>query len=418
MIQKLRRRFIRIATLSVAVVMLLLTLILNTANLLSNDGDLRQLLTLISENQGTLPAHSDTVQHPSGMIPPKKPNQASGPMGPETPFSTRYFVLRYDDSGALTAAELSHIAAVTADDVDEFLSVALAHGAGFGYHSGYRFYVSDTADGGHMAIFLDCWQELRSVKTVALWSALADVVCIALVYILVVLFSRRAIDPVVRSAEQQKQFITDASHELKTPLTVITTSLKVLEMEVGQQKWIDKAQAQAQKMSGLINRLVTLSRLDEEHPPITPADFDLAQATTETAESFRSSAEDAGLSLRLDIPPQLVYLGDEAALRQLVSILMDNALKYATPGGTISLALKKTRSGAVLTCANPCEPMDPAELPRLFDRFYRPDKSRTSATGGFGVGLSIARSIAEVHGGSIQAEFAPDGCIIFTAELK
>ena len=427
MIKRLRNRFIRIATLSVAAVMLLLTVILNVANYSSIDRDQQQTLNLIYENQGTIPGMQtppdSTSTSGAETAPAQKPDKkqdrsGSGPFTAETPFSTRFFVLRYQDDGTLVQSDFGKIASVTEEDTQTYLDIALAHGEGYGYTGTYRFLVAHTGDDKNMVIFLDCYQGMRSIKTVLVWSLVADAACILLVFLLVVLLSRKAIDPVVRSAQQQKQFITDASHELKTPLTVITTSLKVLEMEVGQQKWIDKAQAQAQKMSGLINRLVTLSRLDEEHPPIAPADFDLAQATMETAESFRSSAEDAGLSLRLDIPPQLVYLGDEAALRQLVSILMDNALKYASSGGTISLALKKTRSGAVLTCANPCEPMDPAELPRFFDRFYRPDKSRTSATGGFGVGLSIARSIAEVHGGSIRAEFAPDGCIVFTAELK
>lgn len=168
----------------------------------------------------------------------------------------------------------------------------------------------------------------------------AAAVCVALVYVMIVLCSRRAIAPVIQASERQKQFITDASHELKTPITVIATSLKVLEMEVGQQKWIDKTENQTEKLTELVNELVTLSRMDEESSPLQMADFPVSDA------------------------------------------------------------------------------LDTAALGRLFDRFYRADPARSAETGGFGIGLSIARSIAEGHRGTIRAE-SPDGrTIVFTAELK
>ena len=427
MIRRLRRRFIRIAMLSVAVVMLLLTLIVNGANFASADSDLRRTLNMICENQGTIPV-PDHFTVPDGDTPdppepPAEDDKGGGmgdqgsPFGPEAPFSTRYFVLRYDAEGNLISSDLSHIAAVTGDDVGAYLAAAVKRGAGYGYTGGYKYLVA--ADGeGYMAIFLDAWQTVRSLRTVAFLSLAADGVCIALVYLLVVLFSRRAIDPVVRSAERQKQFITDAGHELKTPLTVITTCLKVLEMEVGQQKWIDKAQAQADKMSGLVSSLVTLSRMDEEEPPIPLTDFDVSAAVDETAESFRDSAAAAGHDLTVDVPVGITYHGDEAAVRQLTSILLDNAVKYALPGGTISVSLRRERRGIVLRSGNPCAPLTREELDKLFDRFYRPDQSRTAATGGFGVGLSIARGIAEAHHGSITADCPEEGRIEFTAVLK
>ena len=269
-----------------------------------------------------------------------------------------------------------------------------------------------------MAIFLDSYQELRSMRTVLVWSLVADAACILLVFLLVVLLSRRAIDPVVRSAEQQKQFITDASHELKTPITVIATSLKVLEMEVGQQKWIDKAENQTEKLTELVNALVTLSRMDEEVSPLQMADFSISDALTEAAESFRDFAVSAGHELDVRVTPGLTYCGDEYAIRQLVSILLDNAVKYAAPDTSISFSLEKGRRGVVIRMENRCDALDTAALGRLFDRFYRADPARSAETGGFGIGLSIARSIAEEHRGTIRAE-SPDGrTIVFTAELK
>lgn len=253
MIKRLRNRFIRIAMLSVTAVMMLLTIILNVANYVSTDSDLKQTLTLIYENAGTIPhsrflppSGSDSADAPtppendggSGDTAPAPPDGADdsqtpqappddkiarreGPFTAETPFSTRFFVLHYTSSGTLTQADLDNIASVTEDDTQEYLSAALAHGAGYGYFNSYRFFVAQTDDGENIAIFLDCYHELRAMRVVLIWSLLADAACILLVFLLVVLLSRRAIDPVVRSAQQQKQFITDASHELKTPITVI-----------------------------------------------------------------------------------------------------------------------------------------------------------------------------------------------------
>ena len=422
MIRRLRNRFIRITTLSVAAVVLLLTVILNVANYISTDSDLRGTLTLISENQGTIPV-SDSADVPepadSDGPPPAPPTGMpggrDGRFTPETPFSTRYFVLRYADDGTLALADLTKIASVTEDDTAAYLAAALENGEGYGRCGSFRFLVVKTGENQNMAIFLDSYQQLRAMRTVLVWSLAADAGCTLLVLLLVVLLSRRAIDPVVRSAQRQKQFITDASHELKTPITVIATSLKVLEMEVGQQKWIDKAQAQTEKLTELVNSLVTLSRMDEEESPLKMAPFPISDAVTETAESFREHALSQGHGLTLAIQPGLTYRGDEYAVRQLVSILLDNAVKYAAPGSPITLALEKSRRGVVLRSGNRCTEPGGIDTEKLFDRFYQADPSRGS--GGFGVGLSIARSIAEGHHGTIRAELE-DEDIRFTAELK
>ena len=435
MIKSLRNRFISIAMLSVTAVMLLLTIILNVANYVSTDSDLKQTLTLIYENAGTIP-HSrfqlpDSANAPTplenddgnGDIAPAPPDGADdsqtpqappddkvarreGPFTAETPFSTRFFVLRYTSDGTLTQENLDNIASVTAEDTQEYLSAALVHGAGYGYCGSYRFFVAQTDDGENIAIFLDCYHELRAMRVVLVWSLLADAACILLVFLLAV----------VRSAQQQKQFITDASHELKTPITVIATNLKVLEMETGKQKWIDKAMAQTEKLTSLVNSLVTLSRMDEEDSPLKMEDFPVSDAVRETAESFTDFAASKGHELHLSITDGLTYRGDEYAVRQLVSILLDNAVKYALPDSPIEFSLEKAKRGVVLRSSNACGDVTPENAQKLFDRFYRADPSRSSGSG-FGIGLSIARSIAEGHHGSIRA-IVDDGKITFTAELK
>lgn len=424
MIKRLRKRFIRIAMLSVTVVMIILSLIVNVANFISVDSDLTKMLDMICENQGTIPMYNapgaDNKTEPKRLDEPpeKKPDNHRSPFNQETPFSTRFFYLRFDEKGALVLADMEHIAAITEDDADEYIEVALKHGSGYGYYSGYKYRVVEHGEGRYMAVFLDCYQELRMVKMVALCSFFAMVVCIVLVYILVVFFSGRAIDPVVQSVQKQKQFITDAGHELKTPITVIATSLKVLEMETGKQKWIDKAKAQTERLKDLVNSLVTLSRMDEEESPLKFEQFSISEAVGETAESFLDFARSMGHELQITIMPDIIYCGDEYSIRQLVSILLENAVKYAIADSPITFSLEKTRRSVLIRTSNKCEGIDRNELDKLFDRFYRTDKSRNTGTGGFGIGLSVAHSIAEGHKGTIKARCPVENTIEFVVELK
>ena len=450
MIKRLRNRFIRIATLSVLVVMIVLSVIVNAANFLSTNSDLNDTLELIYENQGIIPtdigetsaeketskpspskskapdaadtaAEADAASENTLTEKETKPSRRSSrdsQFNQETPYSTRYFVLRIHSDGEVESSNLDNIASVTEDDVGTYASVAFRHGAGTGYYKNYKFFVEKQGSNRYMAIFLECSQELRAVQVVAFWSAVAVVVCIALVYLLVTLISRKAIDPTIQAAAKQKQFITDATHELKTPLTVINTSLSVLEMEVGQQKWIEKAKGQTSKMGALINELITLSKLDEEEPQIRKEDFCISDTVSEIADSFREAAESGGFSFQTSISPDIHFNGEVASVRRLISILLDNALKYALPESAITLTLEKKHRAILIRQTNACAPVEAAALNRLFDRFYRLDSSRSTETGGFGIGLSIAKSIVETHGGTIQADCPSKNLICFTVTLQ
>lgn len=229
------------------------------------------------------------------------------------------------------------------------------------------------------------------------------------VLVLLLVLSRRIVRPVAESYEKQKQFITDAGHELKTPMTIISADADLAEMECGKNQWLADIRRQAQRLTGLTNDLIYLSRMEEEQPKLQLIDFPLSDVAEEMAHSFQALARRQGKDFTLQIQPMISFTGDEKAIRQLLSILLDNALKYSPAGGRLEVSLEKQGRTVLLAVSNTsAQPVECDKLPHLFDRFYRTDQSRSSQTGGYGLGLSIARSIVLAHRGKIRAE-SPDG---------
>ena len=225
--------------------------------------------------------------------------------------------------------------------------------------------------------------------------------CAALVLILIFLLSKKAVKPIAESYEKQKQFITDANHELKTPLTLILANLDIAEAELGKNEWLDDIRSEGHRMTELVNQLVALSRMDEEGQPLNISEVALGELVADTVSEFEPLAKERGKRLTANIDKETAYFGDEALLHRLVGILMDNAIKYCDQGGEISVTLRRGRR-IVLTVENTYAPVGELELNRLFDRFYRADKAR-KFTGGYGVGLSMAKAIVEKHKGEITA---------------
>ena len=396
--------------------MILLCAGVNIANFVSENTKMNHTIEDIIMNHGRMPEIKEMEPRFPGE---DKENALRGVkrFEKENEFQTRFFVINYDAQGNITNYNLDKIAAVEDDDIEDYAEDAYEHGEGFGYDDGYKFKVERQPDGSYTAVFLDCHKEMNSAATLLVVSVIVTVFCIALICVIIIILSGRAMEPVIQNDIKQKQFITDASHELKTPITVINTSLSVLEMEVGKQKWIDKATAQTEKLSNLVNSLVTLAKSDEEHE-IIASDFDISDAVSETANSFSDFALQKNHKIVTDIEPGIRFSGDEYAVRQLVSILMDNALKYASDGSDIGISMKKHKKGVLIRSQNKCDNINEEDLPKLFDRFYRADKSRSSESGGFGIGLSVARGICENHKGHIEAAGRGNEEIEFTAYLS
>ncbi|WP_295580201.1 cell wall metabolism sensor histidine kinase WalK [uncultured Oscillibacter sp.] len=235
------------------------------------------------------------------------------------------------------------------------------------------------------------------------------------------LLSRWATRPVETAWLQQRQFLSDASHELKTPLTVILSNAELLEaapLDARPARWADNIHSEAQQMKVLVEEMLTLARADNLSRPAAMEPVALSDLAADCALAFEPVAFEAGKPLDYDIAGEVTVVGDRDKLRQVLSILLDNAIKYGADGGTIRLTLQKTDRQARLTVSNPGEPIPPEQLPRLFERFYRADASRGEKSG-FGLGLSIAASIAQEHKASLRAESDADATrFILTMPLK
>jgi signal transduction histidine kinase len=238
------------------------------------------------------------------------------------------------------------------------------------------------------------------------------------VFLLLVLFSGRIVRPIAESYEKQKRFITDAGHELKTPITIIQADADVLESEMTEEsEWIEDIRRQTRRLSELTADMIFLSRMEEENAAIQMQGFSLSELVEETARSFQALVRSRDKSFRASVAPELRMTGDEKAVARLVSILMDNAMKYSSEGGRVELTLDKDGRNGRLVVKNTSLPMEKGSADHLLERFARGDSSRNSESGGFGLGLSIARAVTEAHRGKIHAQSEDGESLTVTVEL-
>ncbi len=279
----------------------------------------------------------------------------------------------------------------------------------------------------HLITFLDVTDSSRSLSSLLLTFIIVFIVMLFAIAAISILFANRAIRPLREAWEQQRRFAADASHELKTPLAIITANADALLADEGEpaqnrNKWLGRIKEQTARMSALIGDLLYLSKAEDGALPgtgdVSAAPFDLSRTVADTALSMEAVVYEKGIRLSHNIQPNIHLQSDEESLRRVFTILFDNAVKYTPPGGSISLSLTKQRGHILLCIRNSGEGIAPEHLPRLFDRFYRADASRSSETGGHGLGLSIARAIAEAAGGNLWAESTPGEGAAFFLSLR
>ncbi|MEE3468313.1 MAG: HAMP domain-containing sensor histidine kinase [Eubacterium sp.] len=426
----LRRRFVLAAMLSLFAVLAAVVAGFNLMNYKDLVESTDKTMSMIVDNGGTFPKPNELNKlikesvSPGGasiqMPPPMTDGEDSKSLpdrerpdgfsmdrfkgfSAEAPYETRYFSVFIKD-GQITSLHMDNIATVTEDEARAYATEILEDGDEDGFiGDGYAYRMTDS-----LIVFLNCEKRLDTFYSSLLTSVIASAAGLLVVFLLVVITSKIIFKPVEESERKQKQFLTDASHELKTPLAIIEANTEVMELENGESKWTTSTKHQIKRLSGLVEQMVALTRLDEREPDGSLITMDLSEIVKDMTETYQAPAEVAGKEIRLTVATDVKLHGNEKNIRQLIGLLLDNAVKYATADTTIEVTLTAKGRRATLIVYNQAEGLKQGDNDVLFERFYRADSSRNSETGGTGIGLSVAKSIVDKAKGKITA-YSKDG---------
>lgn len=339
----------------------------------------------------------------------------------ENPYMLRYYSVIFDKNKEIVEVNINHIASVSKEEASEqataLLSRTIRHGHFTDGTNVYTFINRRTENKGRIVVVMDSTRDVVDATSIIRRSFLLGVMCLIIFAVIIVFLSRKAIAPVMRNMENQKAFITNAGHELKTPLAVIKADTEVLEMSVGSNEWTKSISNQVDRLTVLVGNLITLSKMGElAKEDLSEVDF--SECVKESAENYKVIISNQGKILKTEITDNVKVKGIRDGLTEIVNILLDNAQKYCDDKGTISVELAHTRrnSGARLIVSNDYADGKNVDCSKFFDRFYRGDTSHnTDGAGGsgYGIGLSMAEGFVEEFGGKIAADFR-DGRISFT----
>ena len=406
-ILKIRKKFTLIAMASVAAVMLIIIIIINMSNYNGVMLQLRSILNYLCEHEGDLPAG----------IEPEDLDDAEAVFTEEFRFTTRYFAVVFGKDSRTSVIKTGHIAAIDQEEALSYAEEVLENGDTYGSKGVYFYKMQAYHDGRHIVVFLDGTTQLRSLRRLIRASIMIFCGGIFIVFWPVWFFSGKVIEPELESINRQKQFITNASHELKTPLAVIRANTELEEIMSGETEWTASTLKQVSRLEGLIASLVTLARASERVDERVVQETDISPVVREAAEEFRSVAENQGKKLYCHVQEPLILKSDVDRLKQLVGILVDNAIKYCDDGGAITVGLKMRGRAVLLTVSNDFAEGKGQDFSHFFERFYRNDSSHNTEKGGYGIGLSIAYDIVKASRGRIDVGWK-SGVITFTCHFN
>ncbi len=429
-IKRLRKKFIMIAMLSFLFVMLFTGALINLANILSTRYTTGLILDYIIDNDGELTtakqrqdgeaaSDAETIEH----------FQQDHDFTPEFRYSTRYFCVFYNPDGSIGEVKTDHIATVSektaisyAKDVQEN-PLPFLKNTTFGKYKDYYYKIGKASDGRKLIVFLDSSTQVATNNTIIRATILICGTGILITFIIVWVFSSRLIQPEIENMKRQKQFITNASHELKTPLAVIRANTEVEEMINGESEWTQSTMRQVDRLNGLIQNLVMITRAQEQEDKSVLSSINVTDVINQSIDPYESLAKQDHKILVRNLTQNVTMVADASKIQQLSTLLIDNAFKYCDPEGTITISLDTIKKGKTvrLVVSNNYAEGANVDYTRFFDRFYRQDQSHSQSQednkGGYGIGLSIAESICQSYQGSINATWK-DGIISFTCLLN
>lgn len=385
MIKKFRKKTILILTIIFWVTLIGILLAINISNYQSNRSDTKKLLSLHIRL-------SDPDHIKNGLPPTEKKPKISKIYNVILDKNEKYsVVLPFDDSGYSKEVLISIAKKIISAKKKE------------GILNHFIYNISD-ADNGQMISFMDysIWE--RQQKQMLIYSVIIGLGGMIILFISSVLLTGWLIKPVITAFERQKQFISDAGHELKTPLTVMKAGLDMLESQCENNKYFGYIKEENNRMTELVYDLLSLSSLDDAENKINFEKIDLSRIIEGTCLPFECLAFEKGLHLELQIQDEITISGNQKQISQLIEVLLDNAIKHTFANGTVIVQLKKSKGKAILLVKNEGEPIPESERTKIFDRFYRVDKSRNRMEGRYGLGLAIAGSIARIHKSKISVD--------------
>ena len=400
---KLRKKFIYFSVGIIAIVLLSIMAFVNVTNFYNLKRSSDELLKTLVENNGVMPSFklNDNSKEEKTVYLKN--------------FSNRFFTVKTDNKKNIITVNTDDVFFTSASEAVEYAKDVLSSGKSRGYYGGFKYVVENT-ENGKLIAFVDVVKDFD-----VFYSNLGNSVVISFFVLGFVTFfsfvlSKKAVAPMVQAYEKQNAFITDASHELKTPLAIINTSADVLEMESGESKWTGNIHKQVNRLNGLIGNLISLTKL-EESDDLDRLEFSLSDTLDDCVMDVKDYALSLDKNIVTDIEKDISFKGDEKLIRQVIGILLDNAIKYAREKSDINVKLTKQNKKIVFTVENEADNLEIKNYNILFERFYRADSSRNSKTGGYGIGLSIAQSIVLKHKGKISADSFDGERIVFTVKL-
>ena len=438
MIKRLRLRM----TVLVIAVLILVSVGIVLAVHLSNEHNIAaqaesSLAVLADDNRPDGPNGDDSTEPPAGRgeTPPPKPDKEDrgGPNGRrggrDQSFEIRNgrdaaaaglgnsytILLNEDNSVASWTSERTDL--YSDEQVSAMAESILAEGKSSG-KIGTQFYRVSESDGQKKLLVLDARLDFLSASSTLRSVILITSAACLLLSLLAALLIQRMVRPVEDAFTRQKQFVSDASHELKTPLAVISANAEVLEQDIGENEYLGYIRSEVKRTDSLVRNLLTLARLDRGGSQAEMKPFDLSHALLDVVLPFESTVYEAGKNLETDIPDGITCTGNEEMIKQLAVILLSNALKYSDAGGRIRISLSSKGKQREIRVFNTGEPIAPEDREKIFDRFWRADAAHNRETGGHGLGLAIARSIVEAHKGKISVESAEETGTVFTVLLN
>lgn len=445
-IKKLKNKFLIISMCSFIAVMLIVGGLIYVSTLMVTRKEAKEVTQAIIDNGGNLPAVKVSIHQHSSSDSSDTPGDQDkkveedikgnrslkeglneflstlfgGENGALTDkdqwYSVRYFTVCFDKNDQVTDINADRIASIDVSDARQYALAVKNNMFRFGSIGDYYYQVQETKNGSIVA-FVDCTNQIRLTNRI-LYIALMLIGFGSIIsFIVLHALSYRVIAPEIRNAEQQKQFITNASHELKTPLAVIKANTQVQEMMNGKDEWTESTMRQVDRMTGLIQNLVTIVRAEEKEDSEDRIDTDVSEVIRDTVKSYLPVAENAGETLNQNIGDGIHMKAVESQIRQLATLLIDNAIKYCDEHGTINVELLQKGRGVKLSVSNTYAEGKNADYSKFFERFYRADQSHNVDKGGYGIGLSIAESLVKQYNGSIDASWKDD-VITFDCILK